>query len=189
MAPLLLVTLVVASAPTTTTMAMAVNPLPLGVVVRAALIPVPRPGCPHPKPMGRHRPAMATSLHPQHSVWPRITPTVLALQAAGHIQRDAVAALLYTLPQGAPPPQVSPTRHPWRCAYRGAPPPPVYAAPSAPQQSWTPMASSSREQGPLINNFSTMSLTPPPSSAEWYADSVPVPTWPPLLVYSPFFVF
>jgi hypothetical protein len=105
MAPLLLVTLVVASAPTTTTMAMAVNPLPLGVVVRAALIPVPRPGCPHPKPMGRHRPAMATSLHPQHSVWPRITPTVLALQAAGHIQRDAVAALLYTLPQGAPPPR------------------------------------------------------------------------------------
>ena len=36
---------------------------------------------------------------------------------------------------------------------------------------WNPMSGGSREQASLINNFNTMSLTPPPSPAKWYADS------------------
>jgi hypothetical protein len=41
---------------------------------------------------------------------------------------------------------------------------PSYAA-------WNPMAGGSFDQASLINNFNTMTLTPPPNTTEWYADS------------------
>jgi hypothetical protein len=33
------------------------------------------------------------------------------------------------------------------------------------------MAGGSFDQASLINNFNTMTLTPPPNTTEWYADS------------------
>jgi len=47
-----------------------------------------------------------------------------------------------------------------------------YEGPLPPQQQqqWTPMQGASWDPSALVNNFNTMTLTPP-SSAEWYVDS------------------
>jgi len=54
----------------------------------------------------------------------------------------------------------------------GPPPGFSYGGPSPPQQQqqWTPMQGASWDPSALVNNFNTMTLTPP-LSVEWYVDS------------------
>ncbi|XP_066374614.1 DNA-directed RNA polymerase II subunit rpb1-like [Miscanthus floridulus] len=73
-----------------------------------------------------------------------------------------------TAPGFAPPPPgftyggVAPKFAPSSASLSGTPPLPT---------PWNPMSGGSWDQTSLVNNFNTMSLTPPTNPAEWYADS------------------
>lgn len=137
--------------------------------------PAPSAGAP---PAGQGSAPPGTGVYPSFAhpwagtvrMWPydqsgRPPPPQPAFHAAPQYGGFGVPPGAYGGAYGAPPP-------PYGTYYGGATPP-VFQAPSPAYQAapWNPTQGGSWHQDSLAHSFNTMTLNPPASTSEWYADS------------------